>query len=113
MADLIDFATLARAIAANPNPPRASLHIVEQSPTGGDPAFPPLADIDVTGGVDGWRLWINGHPVFEGTSTAVLRLKAAAEVFQAYGMLSLFRTPQEVTRAMLQASLTEYPEGAA
>lgn len=92
------------------DPPRATLHVVQQAPTGGDPAFPPLADIDVTGGVDGMRLWINGHPVFEGTSTAVLRLKSAAEVFRAYGALHLFRTPQEVVRAQLAASL---PEGAA
>lgn len=111
MGELVTFMELARALAANPNPPRPTLYVVQQSPTGTHD-FPPLADIDITGGLDGMRLWINGHPVFEGTPTSALRLKSAAEVFQAYGLLHLFRTPQEVVRAQLAASLPG-PEDAA
>lgn len=112
MSEVIDFATLARIVAATPKPPRATLHVVEQSPAGTHD-FPPVAPVDVTGGVDGMRLWINGRAVFEGSATAVLRLKSAADVFEAHGLLHLFRTPEDVVRAMLRASVAEYPEGAA
>ena len=85
---------------------RPHLYVVEQSPMGTHD-FPEMPEVNITGGLDGMRLWLRGSVFFSGSATACLKLKTALDTLDAYGLLSFVRTPQDVVREMLAASLAD------
>ena len=88
------------------------LRVTEQAPAGTH-EFPPMADIDITGALEGYQVWLRGKRFgVAGSWTRASRLKTALETLDSYGLLGCVQTPQEAVRAMLVASLCD-PEGAA
>lgn len=67
--------------------------------------FPEMPEVNITGGLDGARVWLRGVVIFSGSWTACSRLKTALDTLDAYDLLSLVRTPREAVRAALVASV--------
>jgi len=69
--------------------------------------------VDVTAGLDGYRLYIHGKVFCEvRTATAAYRLKTALETLHDYGLLDRVADAQGVVRRMLEASLPNDKEPA-
>lgn len=62
--------------------------------------------VDVTGCLAGYRVWLRGQRFWDfATLSDAARIASALTTFEALGLLDCVRSPGEVVRTMLEASV--------